>query len=54
MPIKSGRDSKGFYYKYGDSGTKYYYKAGDDKGENKAYMSAVRQAAAINISKNKK
>lgn len=47
MPINRGRDKDGPYYRWGDSGKKYYYKSGDVKSREKARGKAVKQAQAI-------
>lgn len=48
MPIHGGYDGLGFYYQYGNHGHKYYYLP-DETGDSEraAYLSAVRQGAAI-------
>ena len=47
MPIHRGKDSKGTYYQWGDSGKKYYYTTGDSKSRKKAREKAEEQAKAI-------
>lgn len=45
MPVASGRDSKGTFYRYGKSGKKYYYKS--EASRKKAKKQAMIQAYAI-------
>jgi ribosomal protein S11 len=47
MPIQRGKDSTGNYYRWGNTGKKYFYKARDAKSRNAAYALAMRQARAI-------
>lgn len=51
MPIHKGKDNKGYYYMYGSTGKKYYYDPKDKKSEKRAYDKALKQEAAIRISK---
>ena len=50
MPVKSGKDSKGSYYKWGKSGKKYYYIAGNKKSRSSAKRKAEKQGKAIHAS----
>ncbi len=43
MPVHPGKDSKGSYYQWGNSGKKYHYKAGDKASREKAKSDAARQ-----------
>lgn len=56
MPVLSGRDEKGYYYKYGENGKKYYYRSGDKKSMDNAKKNAIIQGTAIKFSqiRNKK
>ena len=47
MPIHRGRDSKGPYYQWGNSGKKYYYISGNKKSRENALSKAERQRSAI-------
>lgn len=47
MPLKTGKDSEGSYVKYGDSGKKYHYTAGDAASRERAKKKALKQAAAM-------
>jgi hypothetical protein len=47
----NGGDRHGRYYRFGASGHKYYYRAGDSKGRAKAREAAARQGRAIEVSK---
>lgn len=50
MPLKNGHDKKGTYWRYGDNGSKYYYKTGDEKAQKAAKKKAIDQGVAINYS----
>lgn len=47
MPVHNGKDSKGSYYKYGDSGKKYYYTPNDKQSRDKSKEKARKQEQAI-------
>ena len=48
MPIKSGRDSEGCFYQYGETtGKKYHYKCGNELERQKAYDKAREQEQAV-------
>jgi hypothetical protein len=47
MPVKRSKDSKGPYYRYGNSGKKYYYIPGNKRSRAIALNKANRQARAI-------
>lgn len=46
MPIMRNRDSKGYYFQWGNQ-KKYYYNPNNIKSEKEAYKNAVKQARAI-------
>lgn len=46
MPSLPGKDSNGYYYRWGKSGKKYYYKKGDKASETRAKKLADKQGAA--------
>lgn len=46
MPVHTGKDSKGNYAQWGDSGAKYYYKDGDEASKKDAMDKAAKQGAA--------
>jgi hypothetical protein len=50
MPIKKGKDEKGCFVKYGDSGTKYHYTCGSEEGLSRARQKAIAQGLAISKS----
>lgn len=54
MPIREGKDSNGFYFRYGTTGTKYYYLKGKNGDREKAYKKALRQTQAIKASENRR
>lgn len=46
MPVQRGKDSKGPYYQWGDSGKKYHYESGDRSSREKAKAQAEKQGRA--------
>lgn len=52
MPVISGSDYMGNYYKWGNLGHKYYY-IRDKRSKSLAYNQALRQGRAIFVRKNK-
>jgi hypothetical protein len=42
-----GRDEKGCYVKYGESGKKYYYPCGNQEAKQRAEERALKQARAM-------
>lgn len=46
MPVNTGRDIKGPYYQWGNSGKKYHYKAGDASSRSTAKKKAGKQGEA--------
>jgi len=46
MPVKSGKDSKGSFMRWGSSGKKYYYKAGNKASRAIAKRKASQQGRA--------
>ena len=53
MPTKSGKDSKGSYYQWGN-GKKFYYQAGDKESREEAKEKADKQGRAVYASGYKK
>jgi hypothetical protein len=47
MPLQTGKDNEGCFIKYGDQGTKYHYKCGDEVQRKEARKKAIAQAVAI-------
>ena len=47
MPVKLGKDSKGNFAKWGDSGSKYYYTPNNKDSRENAKKKAGRQGKAI-------
>lgn len=47
MPIHRGTDSKGPFYRWGETGKKYYYISGSKRSRDLAYKKAHKQAVAI-------
>lgn len=45
-PIRHGKDSKGCFAQWGNSGKKYYYKCGDKDARDRADSKAQGQARA--------
>jgi hypothetical protein len=50
MPVHRGKDSKGPYYQWGDSGKKYHYQAGEKKSRDSAKQKATKQGQAARAS----
>ena len=50
MPVKRGKDSKGAYYQWGDSGAKYHYTAGNKTSRERAKAKAEKQGRAARAS----
>lgn len=50
MPVHKGKDKKGYYYQWGESGKKYYYKKGNKISEGIAKSNAAEQGRAIKAS----
>ena len=46
MPVKSGKDSKGSFYRWGSKGAKYYYTASNASSRSRAKSRAERQGRA--------
>lgn len=46
MPTKRGRDSKGYFYQFGNHGYKYYYQGNNTIARNQAKELADRQGRA--------
>lgn len=46
MPVHRGKDSKGLFYQWGDSGKKYHYKSGDKASKERAKKKAEKQGQA--------
>lgn len=53
MPVQRGKDSDGPYYRWGESGKKYHYTAGNEKSRETAKSKAKKQGQAIKISQSK-
>lgn len=51
MPVHRGKDSKGSYYQWGDSGKKYRYENGDKSSRERAKQKAKRQGRAAHASR---
>jgi hypothetical protein len=50
MPIKQGQDKNGPYYQYGHL-KKYYYIANNKRSREGAKKKAIKQSAAVHISR---
>ena len=50
MPVKRGKDGKGPYYQWGDSGKKYHYEPGIEDSREKAKDKATKQGRAARAS----
>ena len=47
MPIHSGKDRKGYFYQWGQTGKKYYYDPVSRQSATTAYNKAKKQQTAI-------
>jgi hypothetical protein len=47
MPVHNGKDAKGPYYQWGNSGKKYYYVSGNKQSRENAKKKSHQQAVAI-------
>ena len=47
MPVQRGKDSKGPFYRWGNSGAKYHYKSGNERSRKIAHDKAAKQGRAI-------
>jgi hypothetical protein len=50
MPVHRGKDAKGPFYQWGDSGKKYHYSAGDKSSRETAKRKASKQGRAARAS----
>jgi hypothetical protein len=50
MPVRRGKDSKGPYFKWGQSGKKYHYTSGNKASMRRARAKAARQGRAVRAS----
>jgi hypothetical protein len=51
MPVRTGKDTKGCFARYGSSGKKYHYTCGNVKSRESAKSKAAKQGRAIEASK---
>lgn len=54
MPVNNGKDSKGPFYRWGETGHKYYYIPKDKISREMAKNKAALQGRAILFSQHKK
>jgi len=54
MPLINNHDKNGRFWKYGKTGKKYYYKAGDSYSRSEAKIKAIKQGRVIEIKKHVK
>ena len=47
MPIFNQKDQKGYYYRFGHHGKKYYYNTMSSRSQKIAYGKALKQTQAI-------
>ena len=47
MPVESGRDTKGPFFRWGKSGKKFHYTPRNEKSRNRAKQNAFKQGIAI-------
>ena len=53
MPVQSGRDSHGPFYRWGEHGKKYYYIANNIRSRTLAKDKAAKQGRAIKASQSR-
>ena len=53
MPVQTGKNSKGCFARWGNSGKKYYYLCGNKKLKENAQSKANKQGRAIHADKGK-
>ena len=46
MPVKEGRDDAGAFFRWGESGKKYYFDEADEASKEAAEKSALKQGRA--------
>jgi hypothetical protein len=49
MPVHRSKDSKGPYYRWGESGKKYHYEAGNARSRERAKEKAEKQGRAARV-----
>jgi hypothetical protein len=54
MPVQRGKDSRGPFYRWGNSGAKYRYKPGSERSRKLAHAKASKQGRAIKARGNKR
>jgi len=54
MPVQWGKDSHGSFYRWGQSGHKYYYIINNKRSRDNARKKAHKQGIAIKISQARK
>ncbi len=54
MPVQEGKDDQGYYFQWGDSGKKYYYKKNSKRSKEIARAKAARQGRAIKASQSRR
>ena len=50
VPVHRGKDSKGPYYQWGDSGKRYHYASGEKRSRDAARQKATKQGQAARAS----
>lgn len=50
MPVHRGKDGKGPYYQWGESGKRYHYESGDKRSRERAKDRATKQGQAARAS----
>ena len=54
MPVERKADTRGSYYRWGQSGAKYYYTPNNKQSRENAKQSAMRQGRAVHAYRVKK
>jgi len=50
MPVRTGKDINGHYYRWGKHGKKYYFDIKDKKSRQRARQKAIKQGQAAHAS----
>ena len=54
MPVQRSQDSKGPFYRWGESGKKYHYTVGNKRSRDMAKSKAAKQGRAIKASQSRR
>lgn len=54
MPVMTGKDTKGCFARWGQSGKKYYYECGNNQALERAKSQAAKQGRAVHAQESNK